>query len=250
MAKLLTRLGDESIVELTREGMAVGTPRYIAPEQARGQDIGPWTDLYALGLLFYEMLTGRQAVKSDTVEGAVAAHVSSEPLELEEIDQVPEDLLPVLHRLIDKNREERYQSAGQLIADVDSLIRDRGHALHSPESPGVDPRSGRVRGGASERAENGGAGAGVEGLEGNYVPDSEDDSVAALETIEQDSIELDWDRYDEYSEPQADPARPKRTSRRRCRSTTRSVSTRPSCSPTRPGRARPRTRASKTCHGP
>src|SRR5699024_9491803 len=50
-AKLLRRIDDDTIDPLTREGVAVGTPRYIAPEQARGESVGPWSDLYALGLL-------------------------------------------------------------------------------------------------------------------------------------------------------------------------------------------------------
>src|SRR5690554_180844 len=82
MAKLLSKIEDESIVDLTREGIAVGTPRYIAPEQARGLPVGPAADMYAVGLLFYEMLAGEQAVKASSVQDAISAHVSRKPLEL------------------------------------------------------------------------------------------------------------------------------------------------------------------------
>lgn len=121
MAKMLSKIEDESIVELTREGMAVGTPRYIAPEQARGLPVGPTTDLYALGLLLYEMLTGVQAVKADSVELAVRAHVSAEPLELAEIDQVPAMVRPVLAKLLEKKVVNRYQDAAEVLVQLEAL---------------------------------------------------------------------------------------------------------------------------------
>src|SRR5690554_52849 len=120
-AKLLKQIDDAPVEELTREGMAVGTPRYIAPEQARGQDVGPWSDLYALGLLMYEMLTGARAVKADDIQGAVAAHVSPDPLVLNEIDQVPVAFRPILSRLIEKDASKRYRRADALLEELDAL---------------------------------------------------------------------------------------------------------------------------------
>ncbi|AWV89302.1 serine/threonine protein kinase [Bradymonas sediminis] len=120
-AKLLKQLDDAPLEELTREGMAVGTPRYIAPEQARGQNVGPWSDLYALGLLMYEMLTGERAVKADDVEGAVSAHVSPHPLQLAEIHLVPTPFRPVLARLIEKDASKRYRSADQVLEELNAM---------------------------------------------------------------------------------------------------------------------------------
>lgn len=194
MAKLLARLGDDSIQELTREGMAVGTPRYIAPEQARGEDIGPWTDLYALGLLFYEMVTGARAVKFDTVEGAVGAHVSNEPLELEELEQVPERARPLLFKLIDKTPSNRYQSAAELIADVDALLRESGEIIDSA-SPGF------YSGGRS----NDEAPKPFESTRPSGAPDSPPELAAP---DQEEELELDWDRYADYADPAKDTARP------------------------------------------
>ncbi|MEZ4462744.1 MAG: serine/threonine-protein kinase [bacterium] len=123
MAKLTPQGSDESVAQLTREGMAVGTPRYIAPEQARGKDVGAWSDIYALGLLFYEMFTGERAVKADTIESAIIAHVSPEPLNLEEIDRVPEYVRPVLYKMIEKKVARRYQSAGDVVRALQELER-------------------------------------------------------------------------------------------------------------------------------
>lgn len=123
MAKLTPLGADESIAQLTREGMAVGTPRYIAPEQARGKDVGPWSDVYALGLLFYEMFSGERAVKADTIESAILAHVSPEPLQLEEIERVPESVRPILFKMIEKKVAKRYQTAGEVVRDLQELER-------------------------------------------------------------------------------------------------------------------------------
>ncbi|MFP4601213.1 MAG: serine/threonine protein kinase, partial [Persicimonas sp.] len=153
MAKLLTRIDDESIAQLTREGMAVGTPRYIAPEQARGEQVGPWTDLYALGLLMYEMFTGARAVKADDVEGAVSAHVSREPLELEELDQIPEVFRPLIFGLIEKNPQRRFRDADTVLAEIDSLRYHSGDA-----GPVFDPRRGRVTHPHSNSAANSNSG--------------------------------------------------------------------------------------------
>ena len=130
MAKVLSKLGDESIVALTREGVAVGTPRYIAPEQARGLEVGPYTDLYAAGLLMYEIFTGERAVKADTIEAAVSAHVSKEPLPLPEGDRIPRVVMPVLHKLLAKRIADRYQDPREVTADLQRIERAMRQAEH------------------------------------------------------------------------------------------------------------------------
>lgn len=139
MAKVLSQLDDESIVQLTREGVAVGTPRYIAPEQARGQQVGPWTDLYALGLLMYEMLTGARAVKANTIDAAVIAHVSPEPLHLDEAQMLPPVVHPILYKLIEKDPRKRYQSGQDLVQDIDRLTVSLRNPRHAQQAQ--QPRS-------------------------------------------------------------------------------------------------------------
>lgn len=136
MAKLLEPLDDDSIVDLTSEGMAVGTPRYIAPEQARGHEVGPHTDLYAVGLLLYEMLTGLQAVQAATVQDAVAAHVSKKRLELEAIDMVPPIVRPLLCKLVEKKARRRYQSASEVLSLLDQLMNQSLQL--GPQSSGAE----------------------------------------------------------------------------------------------------------------
>ncbi len=179
MAKLLSGGDDSSIVQLTREGVAVGTPRYIAPEQARGKDVGPWSDLYALGLLMYEAFTGERAVKADTIESAIIAHVSPEPLELQEIDDVPQYVRPVLFKLIEKKIKRRYQSAGEVVRDLDNLDRRRNDMEIAPTLP-----------------------FGSDKLELDFPEPRQQtaEKSARLKSINSaDNLELDYDRYGKYA---------------------------------------------------
>jgi len=130
MAKLT---GSDESMQLTREGMAVGTPRYIAPEQARGKEVGAWSDIYALGLLFYEMFTSERAVKADTIESAIMAHVSPEPLQLDEIELVPRHVRPILFKMIEKKVAKRYQDANDIVRDLRSIM-DRRSAMDMMET--------------------------------------------------------------------------------------------------------------------
>lgn len=135
MAKLSARLGGESIVALTRDGMAVGTPRYIAPEQARGSpDIGPWTDVYALGLLLFEMLTGRKAVQHDSVESAVTEHVDSDPLQLPGLEEFPEPVRELVRLMVRKDMSTRMQTADRVGERIDAMAETPFATLDDAES--------------------------------------------------------------------------------------------------------------------
>ena len=94
--------------------------------------MGPTADLYALGLLLYEMLTGVQAVTANSVELAVRAHVSPEPLELAEIDQIPLLVQPVLQKLLEKRVGNRYQNAAEVLVALGCLQQTLGGSVRSP----------------------------------------------------------------------------------------------------------------------
>ena len=108
---------------MTTVGMAVGTPHYMAPEQAMGQgDIDQRADIYALGILAYEMLTGRTPFSAETAQGILAAHVMEAPKDVREFRPgVSEPLAQAIMKCLAKNPADRWQSADELLAHLDLI---------------------------------------------------------------------------------------------------------------------------------
>jgi serine/threonine-protein kinase len=116
LAKLMTEDPDAT---RTMDGTVLGTPSYMSPEQARGQPVDARSDLFSLGAVIYECLTGRRAFPGASLVGAMLEVVSSEPPPPSSITPgVPQRLDAVVRKLLAKNREARYASAGELIADL------------------------------------------------------------------------------------------------------------------------------------
>lgn len=96
-------------------GEGVGTPFYLSPEQAAGDAVTPSSDLYSLGVMFHEMLTGSRPYEAETLQQLLARHRSAPAPRL---PQECESMQPVLDRLMAKKVEDRYPSAGALLADL------------------------------------------------------------------------------------------------------------------------------------
>ncbi len=108
----LASLRDQPTV--TQEGMVVGTPSYMAPEQATGGEIGPATDLFALGLILFEMLTGQRLIEGSSLAEAFQSVLKYSQPKLEpHREHIPEAVEPVLRRLLEKQPDKRFHSAGE-----------------------------------------------------------------------------------------------------------------------------------------
>jgi len=92
----------------TRAGMILGTAAYMSPEQARGKPVDKRADIWAFGVVLYEMLTGRQAFPGDTITDVLAAVVTKEP----EWDRVPVKVRRVLQACLQKDPKQRLQAIG------------------------------------------------------------------------------------------------------------------------------------------
>ncbi len=104
---------------VTQTGLMIGTPDYISPEQAEGEEADQRSDIYSLGVIFYEMVTGRVPFKGDTALSVALKHKTEEPADPREFnDQISEGLSSAILKCMEKNRESRYQSAEELLLEL------------------------------------------------------------------------------------------------------------------------------------
>ena len=107
---------------LTHTGVTVGTPAYMAPEQAAAGPVDHRADIYALGLVAYEMLAGHPPFGGSTAQAIVAAHMTQAPPRLVEArPSVPAALAAVIHRCLEKRPADRYENAAELVDVLDRL---------------------------------------------------------------------------------------------------------------------------------
>jgi serine/threonine protein kinase len=103
----------------TGVGQVLGSPYYISPEQAQGHRVDPRTDLYSLGVMFYEMLTGQRPYLGRTAVAIMAQHAHSPVPTLPEATAAQQ---PLLDRLMAKRPNARYASADELLADLGPMV--------------------------------------------------------------------------------------------------------------------------------
>lgn len=109
--------------DLTREGQFLGTPAYMSPEQVMGKPVDNTSDLFSLGIVAYEMLTGRKPFDGEEVTTVLHKIVSEEPADICEIRrEIPQEASAIIKKLLNKKREDRYQNAGELITDIDAFL--------------------------------------------------------------------------------------------------------------------------------
>lgn len=108
----------------TGRGVVMGTVNYMSPEQARATATDERTDIWSLGVVLYEMLTGRAPFAGDTRSDVIAAVLRAEPQRLSDVTaDVPVEIERIVGKALTKDREERYQTAKDLLADLRRVKR-------------------------------------------------------------------------------------------------------------------------------
>ncbi|MFT5358461.1 MAG: putative Ser/Thr protein kinase [Polyangiales bacterium] len=131
--------------KLTRAGQVFGTPHYMSPEQCAGSGVDHRTDVYALGVILYEMCTGQCPFDADNLMGILTKHLYEEAVPPRQLNgSIHVELELVILKAMAKKLDERYQSMAELLEDLERLeagvgtvAREttRAVALHTPEAP-------------------------------------------------------------------------------------------------------------------
>jgi predicted Ser/Thr protein kinase len=113
------RAGDDPRAGLTGTGQVVGTPGYMSPEQARGRPVDRRTDLFSLGVVLYQLCTGRLPFEGDTLTAVLTALAVDDPAPVRDRNpDVPDAFARVIHRLLAKNPADRPGSAAELVTEL------------------------------------------------------------------------------------------------------------------------------------
>jgi len=107
---------------ITAEGMIIGTPEYMSPEQVEAKETDQRSDIYSLGVILYEMVTGRVPFEGDTPLSVAVKQKTEAPQDPRKLNsQIPEDLSRVILRSMEKDKGKRYQNAGEVHSELDSI---------------------------------------------------------------------------------------------------------------------------------
>jgi serine/threonine-protein kinase len=128
---------------LTQAGMIVGTPFYMSPEQCTGEELDARSDIYSLGVIIYEMLTGQVPFKASTPIGVAFKHAHESPKPLREFrPDIPVPIENVIMRALRKERGERHSTAMELSLEFEAALYKSGIELRHRTPPSAYPVTG------------------------------------------------------------------------------------------------------------
>lgn len=120
-----SRRGGDTFVSVSDTGAVMGTVRYMSPEQARGQVVDGRSDIFSLGVVIYELLTGQAPFQGETTSDVIAEILKGEPVALSNaVPGLSPQFEAIVQRAIRKNRDQRYQSAAEMLHDLQDFRKE------------------------------------------------------------------------------------------------------------------------------
>jgi len=114
----------------TKTGQAVGTPAYMSPEQLAGRKVDQRTDLFSLGVMFYEILGGIRPFPGDTLHTIITQIIQTNPRPIEELDPlVPPEVASVVKKALEKDMDKRYSSATEMLKELQDYMQKESISL-------------------------------------------------------------------------------------------------------------------------
>jgi serine/threonine-protein kinase len=145
-------LPQDAATRLTATGMLVGTPGYLSPEQCMAQPVDRRTDIYSLGVTYYEVLSGAMPFQADSPLALLRKILHEEPPDITTLNQkVDERTRRIVNRMIAKDRDQRYQSCHELVADLEECLGAMGVRVAATGLAGAGPAAAAAGVGAAAR---------------------------------------------------------------------------------------------------
>ncbi|UCF83807.1 MAG: tetratricopeptide repeat protein, partial [Desulfobacteraceae bacterium] len=127
---------------ITGAGVMIGTPEYMSPEQVEGKEVDQRSDIYSLGVILYEMVTGKVPFEGDTPFTVGVMHKSEFPQSPKEINsQISDELNNVILKCLEKNKDNRYQNAGDVRSELENI--EKGVPTAEKTAPEKKPLTSR-----------------------------------------------------------------------------------------------------------
>ncbi|WP_228993741.1 protein kinase [Streptomyces sp. DH8] len=129
----IARAMQSGVTSMTQTGMVVGTPQYLSPEQALGRGVDARSDLYSVGIMLFQLLTGRIPFDADSPLAIAYAHVQEEPVAPSSINRAVTPAMDALvARALKKNPNERFPSAAAMRDEIDRVLNASGGRTGAP----------------------------------------------------------------------------------------------------------------------